>query len=90
MDITSEEYRGLWPHGYEPWCAELEVFHNPFATHPMPFELLPEATHWFELDGERICRSIYATSILWSQTLVQDADQHLLTLEEILPASGQS
>jgi hypothetical protein len=21
MDITSDEYRRLWPHGYEPWCV---------------------------------------------------------------------
>jgi hypothetical protein len=90
MDITSEEYRRLWPHGYEPWCAELEVFHNPFATHLIPFELLPEATHWLKLDGERVCRSIYATSILWSQTRVQDADEPPLTLDAILNAAGRS
>jgi hypothetical protein len=26
LDITSEAYRQLWPQGYEPWSAELEVF----------------------------------------------------------------
>jgi hypothetical protein len=31
------------------------VFHNPYARHPVPHELLPEATHWFEHDGEKIC-----------------------------------
>ena len=85
LDITTDEYRGLWPHGYEPWTAELEVFHNPFARHPLPFDLLPEACHWFEQDGERICRTIYETSILWSQTLVQDESQPPLSLDTLLP-----
>ena len=67
LDITSDEYRELWPHGYEPWTAEMEVFHNPFARHPASFELLPEATHWHEEDGERLCSTVYETSILWSQ-----------------------
>ncbi|RWQ12787.1 hypothetical protein [Mesorhizobium sp.] len=35
LDITGDEYRGLWPHDYEPWTAEIEVFHNPFARHPV-------------------------------------------------------
>lgn len=72
LDITSPEYRTLWPHGYEPWSAELEVFHNPFADHPLPMPLVPEAQHWFKDNGEIVCRSIYATSILWSRTLIQD------------------
>ena len=72
LDVTSDEYRGLWPQGYEPWCAELEVFHNPFARHPLPEALLPEATHWVDADGEQICRSHYATNILWSGTLIQN------------------
>jgi hypothetical protein len=40
LDVTSDKYRGLWPHRYEPWSAELEVFHNPFARHPISFDLL--------------------------------------------------
>ena len=84
LDVTSEEYRGLWPQGYEPWSAEVEVFHNPFARHPVPFDLLPEATHWFEQDGEKVCRSFYETSILWSQTRVQDASEQPLRLEDFL------
>ena len=40
LDVTSDDYRGLWPQGYEPWSAELEVFHNPYARCPAPFELL--------------------------------------------------
>jgi hypothetical protein len=31
LDVTSDEYRNLWPQRHEPWCAELEVFHNPYA-----------------------------------------------------------
>jgi hypothetical protein len=84
LDVTSDEYRGLWPHGYEPWSAELEIFHNPFARHPTPFALLPEATHWFEHDGEWACRSVYATSILWSQTLISDADKPAPRLDDFL------
>jgi hypothetical protein len=82
LDITSDEYRRLWPHGYEPWTAEMEVFHNPFARHPVPFELLPEAQHWFENDGEWQCSSFYETSILWSQTLITDADKPAPTLQD--------
>ena len=36
LDVTSPEYRGLWPQGYEPWSAELEVFHNPVRASPGP------------------------------------------------------
>jgi hypothetical protein len=85
LDVTSDEYRGLWPQGYEPWSAELEVFHNPFAQHPVPLALLPEATHWFEKDGKKVCRSVYATSILWSQTLITDADKPAPQLSDLLP-----
>ena len=84
LDVTSDEYRRLWPQGYEPWSAELEVFHNPFSRYPVPFELLPEATHWFEQDGEKVCGSFYETSILWSQTRIQDASEPPLRLEDYL------
>lgn len=70
LDIVSAEYRGLWPQGYEPWCAELEVFHNPFAAHPLPHDLLPEAMHWFDQDGEIMSSTIYPRSILASMTEV--------------------
>lgn len=84
LDVATDEYRALWPHGYEPWTAELEVFHNPFARHPVPFDLLPEACHWFEKDGERICQTVYETSILWSQTLIQNYSEPPLTLDTLL------
>jgi hypothetical protein len=35
--------------------VELEVFHNPLAARPIPFDLIPGATHWFERDGEIKC-----------------------------------
>lgn len=82
LDVASDEYRRLWPQGYEPWSAEMEVFHNPFARHPVSFELLPEATHWFEQDGEKVCRSYYEISILWSQTRIQNDYDLPLRLEE--------
>jgi hypothetical protein len=84
LDITSDEYRKLWPHGYEPWTAEMEVFHNPFARHPIAIELLPEAQHWFESDGESYRRSVYETSILWSQTLITDADKPAPMLQDFM------
>lgn len=90
LDITSEEYRNLWPHGYEPWTAEMEVFHNPFARHPVPFELLPEAQHWFEANGEWQCSSVYETSILWSQTWVTDADKPAPTLQDFMEGKKSS
>lgn len=90
LDITSDEYRELWPHGYEPWTAEMEVFHNPFARHPVPFDLLPEAQHWFEDNGEWQCSSVYKASILWSQTRITDADKPAPTLEYFLDAELQA
>jgi len=84
LDVTSPEYRQLWPQGYEPWSAELEVFHNPFARHPVSRELLPEATHWFEEGGERVSRSYYEPSILWSTTRITDGDKPPLRLEDFL------
>jgi hypothetical protein len=84
LDITSDAYRNLWPQGYEPWTAELEVFHNPFAKHPLPFELMPEATHWFDHEGEIICASHYEHSILWSRTLIQNESDPPFRLEDIL------
>lgn len=83
MDIQSTEYRKLWGVGSEPWSAELEVFHNPHARHPLPRELLPEATHWFERGGEMVCDAYYETSILWSRTVIQDESDPPLTLDDL-------
>jgi hypothetical protein len=67
LDILSEEYRKMWPHG-EQWCQELEVYHNPMATHPIDFDLLPGTTHWFEKRGEIVCSTIWKNTVLSSLT----------------------
>jgi hypothetical protein len=90
LDITSNEYRRLWPQGYEPWSAELEIFHNPFAQRPLPRALLPEATHWFEADGEVICEAHYETSVLWSKTLIQNDSDPMPTLGDDLGNSADA
>lgn len=39
--------------GYEEfWTQEIQVFHNPNALHPLPFEALLGATHHFFEDGQ--------------------------------------
>jgi hypothetical protein len=88
LDVAGDQYRHLWPQGFEPWSAELEVFHNPHAKYPVPFELLPEATHWYEKNGERISRSFYATSILWSKTLITDSGKPAPQLEDFQRVSN--
>lgn len=67
FDVLSDEYASLWPGG-EAWCQELDVFHNPQATDPIAFDLLPGATHWFERDGEIECSTIWEWSVLSSVT----------------------
>lgn len=67
LDVLTDEYAALWPCG-EEWCQELEVYHNPKATNPISFDLLPRATHWFEADGEVICSTIWEHSVLSSIT----------------------
>ncbi|MAU18913.1 MAG: hypothetical protein CMH13_00040 [Martelella sp.] len=67
LSVASDEYEALWPWG-EAWCQELEVFHNPLAAHPIPFDLIPGATHWFERDGDIECSTIWANSVLSSVT----------------------
>lgn len=83
LDITSQEYLALWPQGYEPWSADLEVFHNPHALHPFPRSLLPEATHWFQQGDSIECASHYETAILSSQTLILPKDKPIPSLDEI-------
>ncbi|WP_035201420.1 hypothetical protein [Agrobacterium tumefaciens] len=87
LDIQSSDYLSMWPQGSEPWSAEMEVFHNPYARHPLPHDLLPEATHWFEDGGETLCASYYETSVLWSQTMILDEDARIPTLEDFAPAN---
>jgi hypothetical protein len=84
MDVASEEYRELWGIGCEPWSAELEVFHNPYARHPIPHELLPEATHWRMIGGEVLCASFYEVAILSSRTLIMDKSKPMPTLDMLI------
>jgi hypothetical protein len=70
ISVDSPEYEALWPWG-EAWCQELEVYHNPSAAHPIPFDLIPGATHWFERDGDIECSTIWANSVLASITHVR-------------------
>lgn len=69
LDVESPEYAALWPGG-EAWCLELEVFHNPKAEHPFPFDLLPGATHWFEHGGEIVCQAFWKNTVLASITTI--------------------
>ncbi len=77
LDITGKEYSNLWSDG-EEWSSELEIYHNPNATHLFPFELLPFATHWFESNGEIICKSHYENTILSSVTIIKMSDKDLV------------
>ncbi len=79
--VGSDEYEALWPWG-EAWCLELEVFHNPLAAHPIPFDLIPGATHWFESDGDIECNTIWANSVLSSVTRLHMASEVGMTTDE--------
>ena len=70
MDILSDEYSALWPRG-EEWSQELEVYHNPLASNPLAFDLLPGAIDYFELDGDLVFRSIWENTILSSVTVTK-------------------
>jgi hypothetical protein len=67
LEVGSPEYDALWTWG-EAWCQELEVYHNPLATHPIPFDLIPGATHWFDRDGDVECNTIWENSVTSSVT----------------------
>lgn len=71
LDIASPEYAALWPETGETWSLELKVYHNPLARHPLPFELLPECTHWFERGGEIICAAFHEKTVLASTSHVR-------------------
>lgn len=47
LDFSSDEYAALSPSVGESWSLKLEVFHNPVAENPLPFDLRPECTHWY-------------------------------------------
>jgi hypothetical protein len=71
MDIGTEDYASLWPGLGETWSLELEVFHNPSATIPFPFELLPECSHWFvDENGDITTRAYHKNNIISSVTTI--------------------
>lgn len=85
MDVNSDEYRDLWsPYGYEPWTAELEVFHNPNARHPINPELFPEATHWLMSNGVLGCKTYFSVSILKSRTLIQPSSKPVPKVDSLI------
>ena len=89
LDVASSDYGQLWPqYGYEPWSAEVEVFHNPMALYPVPNELIPEVTHWREVNGRVECESFFDVSILRSRTLVLSANAKVPSLDELLTAAS--
>lgn len=64
--------------GYEEyWTQEIQVFHNPKAKHPLPFEALPGATHHF-LEDEQLKSIAPHDAVLNSFTMIikySDGDQ---------------
>ena len=67
-----------------------QYLHNPYACLPLPRSILPEATHWFERNGETVSESPYETSILSSRTLVLNADDPMPTLKDFTDPSENS
>ena len=60
------------------------MFHNPYARHPVPFELVPEATHWFDQSGEVTRSAFYERSIWWSLTRILKDSDPIPQVEELL------
>ncbi|MDV0439813.1 hypothetical protein [Xanthomonas sacchari] len=85
MDVNTDEYRALWtPYGYEPWTAEMEVFHNPNAKNPLNPALLPEAAHWLPVDGVMDCKMFFKNTVLRSRTLIQGTEQPVPTVDDLM------
>lgn len=85
MDVNTDEYRALWaPYDHEPWSAEMELFHNPNAKHPINPALFPEATHWLLVNGEMDCQRFFKESILQSKTMVLGADQSVPSVDDLV------
>lgn len=85
MDVNTDEYRTLWePYGYEPWTAEMEIFHNPNARNRVNPALFPEATHWLLVNGEMECLRFFKESILESRTLVLGAHEPVPTVDNLI------
>jgi len=85
MDVNTDEYRALWtPYAYEPWTAEMEVFHNPNSKHPLNPALLPEAAHWLPVAGAMDCKTFFKNTVLRSKTLIQDAEKPVPTVDDLM------
>lgn len=85
FDVTSLEYKNLWPDfDREPWCAELEVFHNPYARYPIPRSQFPGAQHWVKVGSDIVCRAHFQISILKSKTVVTQVTDRPLTLSDVM------
>ena len=48
------------------------------------FEPLPEATYWFEQDGEIVCSTTYKHSILWLRTMDPEHRGQVPTLQDFI------
>ena len=81
LEVGGAEYDALWPWG-EAWCQELEVYHNPLAARPIPFDLIPGTTHWFERDGGVECNTIWAKLVISSITHLQAPKGYYPSREE--------
>jgi hypothetical protein len=64
------------------------VFHNPYARHPVPLELVPEAPHWFDQAGEMTCSAFYGRSIWWSLTRILKDSDPIPQVEDLLRQGG--
>jgi hypothetical protein len=58
------------------------------ALHPVPNELIPEVTHWREVNGRVESESFFDVSILRSRTLVLSANAKVPSLDELLTATS--
>ena len=47
VDISDPDYE-------EYWADEVQVFHNPRASRPIPLEAFPDAAHFFYKDGKLV------------------------------------
>jgi hypothetical protein len=82
--VNTDEYRALWsPYPYEPWTAEMEIFHNPNAKHPIDPALFPEADHWLPINGVIDCKRYRSHSILKSRTLILSAGDPIPKVEDL-------
>jgi hypothetical protein len=71
VDITNPRYQ-------EFWGDEVQVFHNPNAKNPLPWDAFPDAVHFGHEDGEIISRD-RPGRVLSSQTIIIGTERELVT-----------